>query len=135
MVAVLVVIAATLIHKPTWAHLEQDVDQGTRRRRDTKDIRITVKKYEYVPAVITVKQVIASGRSSRRSITTTDSRSRPFISIKLVKKGESRSIEFNADMTGSFNVVPGMCIEFIRGCLWFVGILYVFCRSLSAFKN
>lgn len=38
-------------------------------------------------------------------------------------------------VTGSFNVVPGMCIESIRGCLWFVGIPHVFCRFLSGFKN
>jgi hypothetical protein len=37
-------------------------------------------------------------------------------------------------VTGSFNFVPGMCIESIRGCLWFVGIPHVFCRFLSAFK-
>ena len=46
-IAVLVVIAATLMHNPTWASLTQEVDPRTRANQDTKEIRVTAKKYEY----------------------------------------------------------------------------------------
>ena len=47
-VAVLVVIAVTL-HSPTWASLRQNMEPGTRANRETKDIRVIAKKYEYDP--------------------------------------------------------------------------------------
>ena len=127
---------------------------------------VTAKKYEYGPAVITVKH----GDRVRLVVTAADHdhglKIEAFHIDQLVKKDESTSIEFNADLTGtfpfqcshfcglgqkrikgevnvesralsevgafsrspwlevqmltvtgSFNVVPGMCIEFIRGCL------------------
>jgi plastocyanin len=54
-VAIPVLIAVTLIRNPTWAHVVVDVDPGTHRRRDTKEIRVIARKYEYDPAVIAVK--------------------------------------------------------------------------------
>jgi hypothetical protein len=54
-VAIPVLIAVTLIHNPTWAHVVEDVDPGSHRRRDTKEIRVIARKYEYDPAVIAVK--------------------------------------------------------------------------------
>ena len=47
-VVVLVVIAATL-HSPTWANLTQEVDPSARENQDTKEIRVSAKKYEYNP--------------------------------------------------------------------------------------
>lgn len=107
-IAVLIVIAATL-HNPTWARLTQDVDPGGHTGRDTKEIRVTAKKYEYDPAVITVKQ----GDRVRLIVTALDHdhgfKIEAFHIDQLVKKGESTSIEFNADMTGTF---PFQCSHF-----------------------
>ena len=107
-IALLVVIAVTL-HNPVWAHLTQDVDPGAHTGRDTKEIRVTARKYEYDPAVITMKQ----GDHVKLIVTAVDHdhgfKIEAFRIDQLVKKGESASIEFNADMTGTF---PFQCSHF-----------------------
>lgn len=108
-VAVLVIIAVTLLHNATWASLTQEVDPRARANQDTKEIRVTAKKYEYDPAVITLKQ----GDRVRLIVTALDHDHGFKIEAlhidQLVKKGESTSIEFNADVTGSF---PFQCSHF-----------------------
>lgn len=106
--AILVVIAVTL-HYPMWARLTQDVDPGTHTNRDTKEMRVTAKKYEYDPAVITVRE----GDRVRLIVTALDHdhgfKIEAYHIDQLVKKGESASIEFNANMAGSF---PFQCSRF-----------------------
>jgi cytochrome c oxidase subunit II len=108
-IAVLVAIAATLLHDPTWASLTQEVDPSAHANQDTKEIRISAKKYEYDPAVITVKQ----GDRVKLIVTAVDHdhgfKIEAFHIDQLVKKGESTSIEFSADMTGTF---PFQCSHF-----------------------
>ena len=108
LIALLVVMAATL-HNPTWARLTQDVDPRAHAGRDTKEIRVTAKKYEYDPAVITVKQ----GDRVNLIITAVDHdhgfKIEAFHIDQLVKRGESTSVEFSADMTGTF---PFQCSHF-----------------------
>ena len=70
---------------------------------------MTAKKYEYDPAVITVKQ----GQRVRLIITALDHdhgfKIDAFHVDELLKKGESTAIEFTADMTGTF---PFQCSHF-----------------------
>jgi cytochrome c oxidase subunit 2 len=107
-VAVLVVIAVTL-HNPTWASLRQNMEQETRANRDTKEIRVTAKKYEYDPSIITVKQ----GDRVRLIVTALDHDHGLKIEAlhidQLLKKGESTNIEFSADVAGTF---PFQCSHF-----------------------
>ena len=115
--------------QPTWAHLAQDVNPGTRRRRDTKEIRVTAKKYEYDPAVITVKH----GDPVRLVVTAVDHdhgfKIEAFHIDQLVKKGESIAIEFKADLTGTF---PFQCSHFCGlGHKRMKGELNVESRALS----
>jgi cytochrome c oxidase subunit 2 len=109
LLAVLIVIAVTLSHyraRPTFA---QDAAPGTGVSKDTKEIRMTAKKYEYDPAVITVKQ----GERVKLIITALDHDHGFKIDAlhidELLKKGESTAIEFTPDMTGTF---PFQCSHF-----------------------
>lgn len=108
-VAVLVVIAVTLSYYPTWAGLKQDSGPGAGASQDTKEIRVTAKKYEYDPAVITVKQ----GDHVKLIITALDHdhgfKVDTFHIDQLLKKGEPTTIEFTADTTGTF---PFQCSHF-----------------------
>jgi len=108
-VAVLVVIAVTLSYYPTWAGLAQDSGPGAGANQDSKEIRVTAKKYEYDPAVITVKQ----GDHVRLIITALDHdhgfKIDAFHIDELLKKGEPTTIEFTADTTGTF---PFQCSHF-----------------------
>ena len=127
--AVPVLVAVTPIHNRTWAHLAQDVDPGDDAGGDTNEIRVTAKKYEYDPAVITVKQ----GDRVRLIVTALDHdhgfNIEAFHIDQLVKKGESTSIEFNADMTGTF---PFQCSHFCGlGHKGMKGELNVESRALS----
>jgi cytochrome c oxidase subunit 2 len=102
--AVLIVIAVTLSHYPSWSASKQDVG-----RKDTKEIRITAKKYEYDPAVITVKQ----DEHVKMVITAIDHdhgfKIDTFHIDQLLKKGEPTTIEFTADTIGTF---PFQCSHF-----------------------
>ena len=107
-VAVLVIIAVTL-HNRTWASLRQNMEPGTRVNRETKEIRVTAKKYEYDPSVITVKQ----GDRVRLIVTALDHDHGLKIEAlhidQLLKKDESTNIEFGADVAGTF---PFQCSHF-----------------------
>ena len=107
-VAVLVIIAVTL-HNPTWASLKQNMEPGTRVNRETKEIRVTAKKYEYDPSVITVKQ----GDRVRLIVTALDHDHGLKIEAlhidQLLRKDESTNIEFSADVAGTF---PFQCSHF-----------------------
>jgi cytochrome c oxidase subunit 2 len=109
LLAVLFVIAVTLSHHPTRVTFAQDAAPGTGVSKDVKEIRMTAKKYEYDPAVITVKQ----GQRVRLIITALDHdhgfKIDAFHVDELLKKGESTTIEFTADMTGTF---PFQCSHF-----------------------
>jgi cytochrome c oxidase subunit 2 len=109
LLAVLIVIAVTLSHRPTRLTFAQDAAPGTGVSKDAKEIRMTAKKYEYDPAVITVKQ----GQRVRLIITALDHDHGFKIDAlhvdELLKKGESTAIEFTADMTGTF---PFQCSHF-----------------------
>jgi cytochrome c oxidase subunit 2 len=100
--AVLVLIAVTLSHYPTLAAFTQGADPGTGVSKDTREIRITAKKYEYDPAVITVSQ----GEHVKLVITALDHdhgfKIDAFHVDELLKKGEQTTIEFTADTTGTF---------------------------------
>ena len=108
-VAVLVVIAVTLSYYPIWAGLAQDSGPGAGANQDTKEIRVNAKKYEYDPAVITVKQ----GDRVKLIITALDHdhgfKIDAFHIDELLKKGESTTIEFTTDTTGIF---PFQCSHF-----------------------
>jgi hypothetical protein len=54
--AILVVTALALSHYPTRLTFAQDAAPGTGVSKGAKEIRMTAKKYEYDPAVITVKE-------------------------------------------------------------------------------
>jgi cytochrome c oxidase subunit II len=107
--AVLVAIAVTLSHYPTCAAYTQDAGPGAGESKETKEIRITAKKYEYDPAVITVKQ----GEHVKLTITALDHdhgfKIDAFHIDQLLKKGEPTTIEFTADTTGTF---PFQCSHF-----------------------
>ena len=107
--AVLVLIAVTLSQYPTLAAFTQGADPGTGVSKDTKEIRITAKKYEYDPAVITVSQ----GEHVKLVITALDHdhgfKIDAFHIDELLKKGEQTTIEFTADTTGTF---PFQCSHF-----------------------
>ena len=107
--AILVVIAVALSQYPARANFAQDTAPGAGVSKDAKEIRMTAKKYEYDPAVITVKQ----GQGVRLIITALDHDHGFKIDAlhvdELLKKGESTAIEFTADMTGTF---PFQCSHF-----------------------
>jgi cytochrome c oxidase subunit II len=107
--ATLVVVAVALSHSPARATLAQDVAPSTGVSKDTKEIRMTAKKYEYDPAVITVKE----GEHVSLVITALDHDHGFKIDAlhidQLLKKGESTTIEFTADTTGTF---PFQCSHF-----------------------
>jgi cytochrome c oxidase subunit II len=107
--ALLVLIAVTLPHYPTWAALTQDADPGAGVSKDTREIRITAKKYDYDPAVITVSQ----GEHIKLVITALDHdhgfKIDTFHIDELLKKGEATTIEFTADTAGAF---PFQCSHF-----------------------
>jgi cytochrome c oxidase subunit II len=109
LLAVLFVIAVTLSHYPTRLTFAQDAAPGTGVSKDAKEIRMTAKKYEYDPAVITVKE----GEHVRLIITALDHDHGFKIEALhvdgLLKKGESTTIEFTADITGTF---PFQCSHF-----------------------
>jgi cytochrome c oxidase subunit 2 len=109
LLAVLVVIAVTLSHYPARPTFAQDAAPGSGVSKDAKEITMTAKKYEYDPAVITVKQ----GERVRLIITALDHDHGFKIDAlqidELLKKGEPTSIEFTADMTGTF---PFQCSHF-----------------------
>ena len=103
---VLIVIAVTLSHYPTSA---QDAGSGAGVSKDEREIRVTAKKYEYDPAVITVKQ----DEHIKMVITALDHdhgfKIDAFHIDQLLKKGEPTTIEFTADTTGTF---PFQCSHF-----------------------
>jgi cytochrome c oxidase subunit 2 len=107
--AILVAIAVVLSHYPTRATFAQDAAPDSRVSKDTKEIRMTAKKYEYDPAVITVKE----GEQVKLIITALDHdhgfKIDAFHIDQLLKKGESTTIEFTADTTGTF---PFQCSHF-----------------------
>jgi cytochrome c oxidase subunit II len=107
--ATLVVVAVALSHSPGRATLAQDVAPSTGASKDTKEIRMTAKKYEYDPAIITVKE----GEHVSLVITALDHDHGFKIDAlhidQLLKKGESTTIEFTADTTGTF---PFQCSHF-----------------------
>ena len=107
--ALALVIAVTLSHYPTWADFRQDADSGPGGSRDAKEITITAQKYEYDPAVITVKQ----GEHIKLVIMALDHdhgfKIDAFHIDRLLKKGESTTIEFTPDTTGTF---PFQCSHF-----------------------
>src|ERR1700732_3292051 len=91
-VAVLVVTAVMLSHFPTRAAFAQDAGAGTNASKDVKEIRITSKKYEYDPGVITVRQ----GEHVRLIITALDHdhgfKIDAYHIDELLKKGEQGMI-------------------------------------------
>jgi cytochrome c oxidase subunit II len=107
--AVLFVVAVTLAHYPTRATLSQDSGPADGASKGAKEITITAKKYEYDPAVITVKQ----GEHVKLIITALDHdhgfKIDTFHIDQLLKKGEPTPIEFTADTTGAF---PFQCSHF-----------------------
>jgi cytochrome c oxidase subunit II len=107
--AILVVIAVAFSHYPARANSAQDAAPGTGVSNDTKEIRMTAKKYEYDPAVITVKE----GEHVKLIITALDDDHGFKIDglhiDQLLKKGEPTTIEFTADATGTF---PFQCSHF-----------------------
>jgi len=107
--AILVVMAAALSHYPARPTFAQDAAPGTGASKDPKEIRITAKKYEYDPAVITVSQ----GEHVKLVITALDHdhgfKIDTFHIDELLKKGEQTTIEFTADTTGTF---PFQCSHF-----------------------
>jgi cytochrome c oxidase subunit 2 len=107
--AILVAIAVALSHYPTRATFAQDAAPDTAVSKDTKEIRMTAKKYEYDPAVITVKE----GEHVKLIITALDHdhgfKIDAFHVDQLLKKGESTTIEFTADTAGTF---PFQCSHF-----------------------
>jgi heme/copper-type cytochrome/quinol oxidase subunit 2 len=107
--AVLIVIAVTLSHYPTSAAFTQDGGPGVGVSKDEREIRVTAKKYEYDPAVITVKQ----GEHVKLVITALDHdhgfKIDAFHIDQLLKKGEPTTIEFTADTPGTF---PFQCSHF-----------------------
>ncbi len=107
--ATLVAIAVALSHCPARATFAQDVAPGSGVSKDTKEIRMTAKKYEYDPAIITVKE----GEHVSLVITALDHDHGFKIDAlhidQLLKKGESTTIEFTADTTGTF---PFQCSHF-----------------------
>jgi len=109
LLAILAAIAVALSHYPTRATFEQDATPYTGVSKDTKEIRMTAKKYEYDPAVITVKE----GEHVRLVVTAVDHdhgfKIDAFHIDQLLKKGESTTIEFTADTTGTF---PFQCSHF-----------------------
>jgi cytochrome c oxidase subunit 2 len=108
-VAALVVIAVMLSHYPMRAAFTQDAGAGTNASKDVKEIRITAKKYEYDPGVITVKQ----GEHVRLIITALDHdhgfKIDAYHIDELLKKGEQGMIEFTANESGTF---PFQCSHF-----------------------
>ena len=107
--AVLVVIAVTLSHYPTSAALTQDASPGAGASKDAREIRVTAKKYDYDPAVITVRQ----DEHVKMVITALDHdhgfKIDAFHIDQVMKKGEPTTIEFTADTTGTF---PFQCSHF-----------------------
>jgi cytochrome c oxidase subunit 2 len=107
--AVLIVIAVTLSRYPTSAAFTQDAGPGAGVRKDTRELRVTAKKYEYDPTVITVKQ----GEHVKLVITALDHdhgfKIDAFHIDQLLKKGEPTTIEFTADTIGTF---PFQCSHF-----------------------
>jgi cytochrome c oxidase subunit 2 len=107
-VAVLVVIAVMLSHYSMRAAF-QDGGAGTSASKDVKEIRITAKKYEYDPGVITVKQ----GEHVRLVITALDHdhgfKIDAYHIDELLKKGEQGTVEFTANESGTF---PFQCSHF-----------------------
>ena len=108
-VAVLVVTAVMLSHFPPRAAFTQDAGAGTHAGNGVKEIRMTAKKYEYDPGVITVKQ----GEHVKLIITPLDHdhgfKIDAYHIDELLKKGEPTIIEFTADTTGTF---PFQCSHF-----------------------
>ena len=100
--AVLVVTAVMLSHFRTRAAFTQDARAGTQAGKGVKEIRMTAKKYEYEPGVITVKQ----GEHVRLIIMPLDHdhgfKIDAYHIDELLKKGEPTTIEFTADTTGTF---------------------------------
>ena len=107
--AVLIVIAVTLSRFPTSAAFTQDASPGAGVSKDAREIRVTAKKYEYDPAVITVQQ----DEHVKLIITALDHDHGFKIDAlhidQLLKKGEPTTIEFTADTTGTF---PFQCSHF-----------------------
>jgi cytochrome c oxidase subunit II len=108
-VAALVVIAVMVSRFPMRAAFTQDAGAGTQAGKDVKEIRMTAKKYEYEPGVITVKQ----GEHVRLIIMPLDHdhgfKIDAYHIDELLKKGEPTTIEFTADTTGTF---PFQCSHF-----------------------
>ncbi len=107
--AVLIVIAVTLSRFPTPAAFTQDASPGAGVSKDAREIRVTAKKYEYDPAVITVKQ----DEHVKLIITALDHDHGFKIDAlhidQLLKKGEPTTIELTADTIGTF---PLQCSHF-----------------------
>jgi cytochrome c oxidase subunit II len=108
-VAALVVIAVMLSRFPMRAAFTQDAGAETHVGKGVKEIRMTAKKYEYDPGVITVKQ----GEHVRLIIMPLDHdhgfKIDAYHIDELLKKGEPTTIEFTADTTGTF---PLQCSHF-----------------------
>jgi cytochrome c oxidase subunit II len=102
-VAALVVIAVMVSRFPMRAAFTQDAGAGTQAGKDVKEIRMTAKKYEYEPGVITVKQ----GEHVRLIIMPLDHdhgfKIDAYHIDELLKKGEPTTIEFTADTTEPFH--------------------------------
>jgi cytochrome c oxidase subunit 2 len=81
----------------------------TRAQADVKEIKMTAKKYEFDPNVITVKH----GDEVRLIITAIDRdhgfKLAAFHINKVLKEGEPTTIEFTADKAGTF---PFECSKF-----------------------
>jgi cytochrome c oxidase subunit 2 len=107
--AILIVIAVAVSHYPARANSAQDAAPGTGVSKDTKEIRMTAQKYEYDPAVITVKE----GGHVKLIVTALDHDHGFKIDAlhidQLLKKGEPTVIEFTADTSGTF---PFQCSHF-----------------------
>jgi cytochrome c oxidase subunit 2 len=107
--AILVVIAVALSRYPTRPTFAQDAPPGAGASNDPKEIRMTAKKYEYDPALITVKQ----GEHVSLIITALDHdhgfKIDAFHIDQLLKKREPTTIGFTPDTTGTF---PFQCSHF-----------------------
>ena len=108
-VAVLIVTVVALSQHPTWGSYMQSEGPMTGASKDVKEIRMTAKKYEYDPSTITVKQ----GEHVQLMITALDHDHGFKIDVfhidQLLKKGEPTTIEFTADVAGTF---PFQCSHF-----------------------
>ena len=107
--AILIVIAVAFSHYPARTTFAQDAAPGSKVGKDTREIMMTAKNYEYEPGVISVKE----GEHVKLIITALDHdhgfKIDAFHIDELLKKGEPTVIEFTADKAGTF---PFQCSRF-----------------------